>query len=156
RDLCRSSAAAEDQPGRTDHVQRNTASDPLIKRGAFFDVHLARQTQLQQLVCRQLAATFSHCHHDTIDVFSLNDGVELFSHANHAWIDETLAEQVSVCADKADYAIAGIRTVQYLASNFHCQLAGANDQDALAKIRMAQQPVNRDAPPDHQRERNWK
>src|SRR6185436_14388385 len=108
RDLRLASTSGEDQPRRAKHVQRNAAGNPFIKRGALFDIHVARQTQLQQLVCRQLSTTFSHRHDDTIDVLFLDDNVEILRQPNHAWIDKTLAKQFGVSADKADDAIAGI------------------------------------------------
>ena len=125
----------------------------LVKRSALFDVHLSRQTQLQQLVRRQLSAPLAHRHDDAIDVFSLDDLVELLGHADHARIDQALAEQLGVSADKPDNAITGIRTVQHFTRDFDGEIAGTDDQNALAKIGMAQEPVNRNSPRNHQGKR---
>src|SRR6185369_7677033 len=52
RELRLSSATTEDQPRRAQHIQRNASGDAFVKRRAFFNRHVAGQTQLQQFVCR--------------------------------------------------------------------------------------------------------
>ena len=75
----------------------------------------------------RLTASLAHGHDDPIDVFSFDDLVELLGHADHAWIDQTLTEQVSVSTNKADDAITRIRSVQYFARDFDGEIAGADN-----------------------------
>ncbi len=93
-----------------------------------------------------MAASLAHRNDDAIDVFSFDNFVELLSQADHSRIDQALAQQVGVSTYKTDDTKARIGTIQHLARNFDGEIAGPDYQDALAKVRVAQKPVNRYAP----------
>src|ERR1051325_8346867 len=51
--------------------------------------------------------------------------------------------------------MTSVRMIQHFTRELDCEISRSNDQNALAKTRMAQHPVNRNSPRYHQREREW-
>src|SRR6185369_8043848 len=105
------------------HIQRNAAGDALVERRALLNRDFSRQTQLQQLAGGKLSTPFTHSHDDAIDVFALDDVVQVLGQADHSGIYQALAQQLSVSADKTGNAITSVGSIQHFTRQLDRKIA---------------------------------
>ena len=101
-----------------------------------------------------MSAPIANRHYDAVDVLSLNQRGQFRSQADDFGIDQALSHQGGIIVDKANNSKAGVLPPQSFARNLNCERAGANDENALAKFRMTEHPMNCQPPANHQQQRS--
>jgi hypothetical protein len=76
----------------------------------------------------------------------------LRSRAEHARVDQAPADELGVRVDEAHDAVARVSAAENLSRDLYGRLARADDENLLADLRVAQEPVRRHAPQNHQRQ----
>src|SRR2546422_10748627 len=105
---------------------------------------------MQQFVARKLSSSLAHGHHNSIDVLALDDRIKIGSHANHSRIQQALADKLWFDIDKADDTVTRVGSIKNLARYFDRIRARTHNQDAFSDLRVAQEPVDRNSPSNHQ------
>src|SRR5439155_25581466 len=112
-----------------------------------------RETEPKRLLAGKAHWPLANRHYNAVDVLSLNQRSQFRSQVDDFGIDEALSQQGRIVVDKANNSKAGVLPSQSFARDLNCERAGANNENALAKFRMTQHPMNCQAPDNHQQQR---
>ena len=85
-------------------------------------------------------------------MLAANQRSQFRGQTNNFWIDQALTDQDRIIVDKANHAKPRIGPAQCLARDLDGERPRADDQNALADFGMAQNPMNTQAPTNHQQE----
>src|SRR5215510_5943223 len=102
-----------------------------------------------------MTAAISHRDDDAIDVLALYQRAELTCHTDDRRVNQALAKQGGIVINEAYDAITRIGPVEGLARDVDGKIAGTDNQNPFTNFRMPEHPMNRQAPANHQRQRQW-
>jgi hypothetical protein len=122
----------EDEPARSQILHQQFAGEPLGHRVHVLDPHPA-ELGAKQLADGQASPAIRHADDDPVDRLGGHEPIDIGGRADHARVDDRLADAARIVVDEAHDAVREVLLGQDLPRHRPGRRVGADDEDALVE-----------------------